>query len=111
MRPSRPKPATDRPSTEPPLNATFSAPDIPSSFALTAVAAFALVAIVMPIQPAAAEKQAPMTKQIAACQPMPSAPFRAGMKPRIASRAPTPNTNGMMSLNSRVRKVIAPLWM
>ena len=51
----------------------------------------------------------PVVGTIAAGQPIASAPCNWGTKPNAAKSTPIPNTNGIIILSSRTRKVIAPL--
>ena len=77
-RPSRPRAATHRPITAPPLKATRSELGRPPSRAATAVRTLALVAASMPSQPASEEVMAPTQKDTKVCWPRP------GMNSRMA---------------------------
>ena len=57
--PSNPKPATVKPITAPPLNATGNALRVPPSLAASVVLPFAAVAILIPTNPASEESNAP----------------------------------------------------
>ena len=62
-KPSTAKPATPIPITEPPVKETFNAFD-KDVFAASAVLTLALVAIIIPIKPANADRIAPKTNEI-----------------------------------------------
>ena len=64
LQPSRPRPTTHMPITEPPEKAMDRALIMPLSMAALAVRTLALVATFMPKKPASMEKPAPMTKQM-----------------------------------------------
>ena len=62
--PKSPRPATENPITAPPLNATGRAFNVPPSLAASVVLPFAAVAILIPINPAKEENNAPPTNAI-----------------------------------------------
>ena len=102
--PKTANPATPRPITVPPLNATFIALG-KLVFAASAVLTFALVAILIPIFPASAEKTAPITNEITINIP-------AGIKlsaDSIPRAVPAVSTNTANILYSAFRNAKAPL--
>ncbi len=102
LRPSTARPATPSPITEPPVKETLRAL-ARLVFAAWAVRTLALVAMFMPIQPAKAERKAPMTKAIAIIQSLcfTSVPLQARRPPAI-----TANTES--TRHSALRKARAP---
>ena len=84
--PIRAKPATHKPITEPPLNATFKVlPVSRVSFAAFVTRTFAYVAIFIPTKPAAAETSAPIINAIPVCQLTKAISRAATTEPMIAT--------------------------
>ena len=109
VNPNNPNPTTESPSTAPPLNATFNAEGIPPSSTASDVRPLDLVAISIPTNPVKALNKAPNKKHRELCQPTPSAPFNAGIAPKIASTTAIERTKINIILYSLLRNVIAPL--
>ena len=105
-RPNTAKPATPRPITVPPRNATFIACG-KLVFAASAVLTFALVAIRIPILPAKAEKTAPITKETTINNPA-GIKFNADKAPKAP---PAIKTKTASILYSAFKNAIAPLAM
>ena len=75
--PSKPRPATENPITAPPLNATGNAFKVPPSLAASVVLPLAAVAILIPINPARDENNAPPIKET---EPQMPRSVRVGIK-------------------------------